>query len=99
MKVEIEKLQLIHNTAKNRFEYIIGDFIAELSYKLEDNLIYLYHTGVPSILEGQGIAKKLVTDSLNEIEKLKYKVSRKSMCSYISMYFQRYPERQNLLEN
>ncbi|MDD2300035.1 MAG: GNAT family N-acetyltransferase [Fermentimonas sp.] len=77
----------------NRGRFFIekdGRQIAELDFKVEDNILDAYHTGVRPDLEGQGIAGKLFDKMVEYARKNGYKVN--PSCPYILAKFRRDPE-------
>ena len=87
-------INIIHNTKRNQFEVRIDAYVAELAYYIKGNVIVFTHTGVPSMLEGQGIGSKLVKAGLQYARDNTLKVE--SMCWFVSGYLERHPEVQDL---
>ena len=52
--------QITDNQSQARFEFRIGDLVAELKYHRNGNRFVLLHTEVPAELEGRGIGGRLV---------------------------------------
>ena len=50
-----------HNTAQQRFRVTLEGQDAFLAYRLAGKEIDLYHTYVPEVFRGRGIAEQLVT--------------------------------------
>ena len=74
----------------NRGSFFIekdGRQVAELDFKIEDNILDAYHTGVRPELEGQGIASRLFDEMVNFARENGYKV--KPSCPYIDVKFRR----------
>ena len=74
----------------NRGSFFIekdGRQVAELDFKIEDNILDAYHTGVRPELEGQGIASRLFDEMVNFARENGYKV--KPTCPYIEVKFRR----------
>lgn len=67
-----------------------GRQVAELDFKVENNILDAYHTGVRPELEGQGIAGKLFDKMVEYAREKGYKV--KPSCPYILAKFRRDPE-------
>ena len=77
----------------NRGSFFIekdGRQVAELDFKIEDNILDAYHTGVRPELEGQGIASRLFDEMVNFARENGYKV--KPTCPYIDVKFRRNPD-------
>ncbi len=87
-------LNIIHNTKQGQFEIRIDACVAELAYYIKGNAIVFTHTGVPSMLEGQGIGSKLVKAGLQYARDNNLKVE--SICWFVSGYIERHPEVQEL---
>lgn len=81
---------LIHNAPECKYEYHIDDHIAYITYDDQDGKMHLTHTIVPDALAGQGLAKKLLEDVLEQIKKDGKKAV--AMCSYIVKYQEKNPE-------
>jgi len=81
---------LIHNEPECKYEYHIDDHIAYITYDDQDGNMHLTHTIVPDALAGQGLAKKLLEDVLEQIKKDGKKAV--AMCSYIVKYQEKNPD-------
>ncbi len=87
-------MSIIHNTAENRFEVEAEGHLAVLDYAVRDGVITFTHTGVPSPIEGRGIAGQLVKRGLDYAREENLKVI--PACSYVARYLERHPEYQDL---
>ena len=96
MEINAESLQVIHNQSKHRFEIWIEDYLSEIDYELRDDTMIIYHTGVPSPLEGHGIAGRLNQVALDYAEENSLHVVPR--CSYSAAYIRRHPQYQNLIK-
>ena len=67
-----------------------GRFIAELDYRIKDNVLDAYHTGVRPEFEGQGIAGRLFDQMVQFARENNYTVL--PTCPYILVKFRRNPE-------
>jgi uncharacterized protein len=85
-----------NNINEKRFEIIIDDHVAALSYTVFENKLYLEHTDVPPALQGKGIAGKLVEGAL-EYAKVNH-LPVVPMCPYANKFIQRHPQYQDLLD-
>jgi uncharacterized protein len=88
-------MEVINNRDKNQFELQIEGHQAIIEYKIKKDKIYLISTQVPDALSGQGIGKKLVTGTIDQIETMNLKVV--PVCSFIQAWFKRNPDKNNLL--
>lgn len=85
-----------HNQAESRFEVIIDNLESVIEYTINTNgNMEITHTGVPSELEGKGIAASLTKSLLNYARDNSYKVI--PVCSYVAVYIERHPEYQDLV--
>ncbi len=87
-------LLIVHNLTEKRFEVEVEGSLAVLDYDLSNGVITFTHTGVPSAIEGRGIAGKLVQRGLNYAREEGLKVI--PACSYVVRYIERHPEYQDL---
>ena len=86
-----EKLQVIHEESARRFCVALQGYEACLMYRLSGKVIDLYHTYVPEVFRGRGIAEQLCKAAF-DYAKAKHLTVIPS-CSYISeAYLKRHPE-------
>ena len=90
MEINLEKLEVIHNPAKNRFETWIDNQLSKLDYLLDEDTIVLTHVGVYPEHRGQGVAGKLVEVALKYAEENSFRVI--PMCPYVATYIHRHPQ-------
>lgn len=90
MKEEYLNLEVLKNTANNRFELIVDGFTAFIDYKEEESIIKLIHTESPEELAGRGVATALIEKSLMYIEKNDYQLF--PLCPLVFAYIKRHPE-------
>jgi hypothetical protein len=90
-----ESVQITHQPEALRFEAIVDGLRCEADYQLRDGVMWMTHTGVPSALEGRGIAAQLVSTALAWARSQGLKVQ--PSCSYVAAYMRRHPETQDLL--
>lgn len=88
--------QIIHNSTRHRFELVVEGSMAVLCYEphTEEKWI-LNHTYVPDQLKGKGIGSELLQFALAYCRENQIKVVPE--CSFVSAYFRRYPQWQDLL--
>ena len=96
MEINVEELEVIHNRAKERFEVWIDGALSELDYRLQGHIFIIHHTGVPSALEGHGIAGRLTQAALEYAAGELMSVL--PLCSYAAAYIRRHPRYNNLVE-
>ncbi|CAA6811738.1 MAG: GNAT family N-acetyltransferase [uncultured Sulfurovum sp.] len=85
---------LIHNQDECKYEYHIDGHIAYITYDDQDGNMHLTHTIVPKELAGKGLARTLLEDVLQEIQKADKKAVAK--CSYIVKYQEKNPDASHL---
>jgi hypothetical protein len=66
-----------------------------LDYHLNDAVMTITHTGVPTAVGGQGIAAALTKVALETARQNKWRVV--PTCSYAAVYIKRHPEYADLL--
>lgn len=86
--------QVIHNTAKNRFELTVDGGTVVADYDLSPGTIAFTHTVTPSSLRGRGLAAVVVKTALEYARDQKLKVV--PMCWYVAEYINKHPEFQPL---
>lgn len=84
-----------HNAAAHRFEVQVDGQLAHCDYWMQDSVMTLQHTEVPSALEGRGIAGALVKAAFAYARAQDLRVV--PACSYVRAYVERHPETQDLL--
>ena len=90
-------LELVNNTADNRFEMKVGEHTAFIEYKETPTNIALIHTEVPVELEGKGVGKAIVEKTLNYIEQHNHKLI--PLCPFVLAYLRRHPEWKRILSD
>lgn len=81
----------IYSTGEN------GQVLAEVTYPdISDQVVVLNHTFVDDSLRGQGIAGKLMMETVSELRK-NHKKARLT-CSYAIKWFKEHPEYSDILD-
>lgn len=88
-------LEVLHNTARKRFEITIDGHLNRVEYLLTADRIIFTHTEVHPLLEGQGIAALLAKTGLEYAQAHQLKVM--PLCPYVASYMKRHPEYKVLL--
>lgn len=88
---------VINNTAAHRFESQHEGQIAVAEYRLEDNVMTITHTFVPSAWRGQGIGSALARAIIENARA--QQLSIVPQCPFIATYFKTHPEAQDVLHN
>lgn len=83
-------MKVIHNQEKKIFSITIDGFTGYVSYQIEDGLLNIIHTVVPSQIEGKGIASQLVKVAYDYA--LNNHLKPFATCSYAIRWLQRHPE-------
>ncbi len=96
MSKEKNELEVIHQAEKSRFIIQLDEQIAELDYRLNNDVISFTHTGVPKALEGRGIGGHIVRAGLEYAREQDYAVI--PICPFVSAYIRRHPEYSDLLK-
>ncbi|HZT49122.1 MAG TPA: GNAT family N-acetyltransferase [Hyphomicrobiaceae bacterium] len=86
---------LRNNPARSRYEMDVEGRVALVHYKLAPGLITLWHSEVPSELEGRGVGTRLVLAVLEDVRRQGLKVS--PTCSFVRAVMARHPEYNDLL--
>jgi predicted GNAT family acetyltransferase len=89
-------MEIIHDTAKQKFYVIVDGLESHLEYVRNDEVLNLNHTYVPNELRGKGIAAKLVEAALTYVKENKLKI--RPTCSYVAEYVRRHKEYEELVD-
>lgn len=84
-----------HHAEAHRFEVVVDGVMCVCDYRLRDGIATFTHTGVPTEVEGRGIAGALVRAALEWARQEGLKV--RPACSYVATYIRRHPEFEDLL--
>ena len=84
-----------HNEERHRFEAALDGHIARADYRIDGDVMRIYHTEVPFEFEGRGIAAALVRAALDYASERHLKVV--PACSYVRSYMRRHPKTHALL--
>lgn len=90
MKVDLDKLEIIHNQAGNTFEVWIDGYLSKLDYMQDGKNFVITHVGVHPEFRGQGLAGKIVDASLEYAQQNSLRVI--PMCSYAAAYIRKNPD-------
>ena len=94
MEINLEKLEVIHNAEKYRFETWIDSKLSKLDYLIDEDTIVMTHVGVYPEHRGQGVAGKLVEIALKYAQENSLRVI--PMCPYVAAYIRRHPQYMDL---
>jgi predicted GNAT family acetyltransferase len=88
--VDLEKLEVTHNPAENRFETWIEGRVSKLDYIRNGKNFVITHVGVHPDFRGRGVAGKIVQAGLEYARENSLRVI--PMCSYAAAFIRRHPE-------
>lgn len=88
-------ISVTHDATRSRYTATADGILCVLDYQLQGGTMAITHTGVPSQVEGRGIAAALTQHALNDARKQGWKVL--PVCSYAVAYIRRHPEYSDLL--
>ena len=86
---------VVDNPSKGRFEMGTPAGLAVAHYRLDGNVMTIYHTEVPVALRGRGVGGQLVEGVLSELRRLNLKVV--PSCGFVRAFMQRNTQFQDLL--
>lgn len=79
-----------HNEGAHRFEATVDGHLCVADYRLQGDVMWMTHTGVPQAVGGRGIAAELVRVALAHAAEKGWRVE--PACSYVAAYMKRHPE-------
>lgn len=83
-------IQIHHEPQRHRFTANVEGHLCVLDYHLDDAVMTITHTGVPTAVGGKGIAAALTRFALDAARLNKWRVIPR--CSYAAVYIERHPE-------
>ncbi len=90
MKVDLNKVEVIHNEAEDTFETRIEGHLSRLEYMRDGNNFIIEHVGVDPEFRGQGVAGKIMEAALEYARQNSLRVI--PMCSYAAYYIRKNPQ-------
>ncbi len=91
----MDKLNIVNNKEKQRFELNLGTDIAYMEYRSQNNATVLMHTYVPEKYRGKGNALKFIQQVLDDLRKAKTPVMVN--CAAVSRFIKEHPEYSDLI--
>ena len=79
-----------HDREGRRFHVLVEGHRAVLDYRLADGVMTITHTGVPSAIEGRGVASTLGRAAVEAAKADGWKVH--AQCAYAAEWFKRHGE-------
>lgn len=83
------------NATDHRHELPIDGELVLAAYERRGETLVFTQTGVPAALEGKGAGSRLITGALQDVRKKGETIIAK--CGFVSTYFERHPEQQDLM--
>ncbi len=77
-----------HDLAKHQFSTAIDGHFAVLDYTLTGSVMNITHTGVPSAIEGRGVAADLMKAALSAAQQHHWSIN--PICSYAVSYMKKH---------
>ena len=87
--------QIDHDVSGHCFELKLEGHRCVLDYLLQDRVMTITHTGVPSELGGRGLAAEITKFALDYAQSHAWQVI--PQCSYVAAYIKKHPEYETLL--
>lgn len=88
-------ISVTQDTQRSRYTATVDGVLCVLDYQLQDKVMTITHTGVPSQVGGRGIAAALTRHALDDARANGWKV--RPLCSCAEVYMRRHPEYNDLL--
>ncbi|HVO58456.1 MAG TPA: GNAT family N-acetyltransferase [Dongiaceae bacterium] len=86
---------VLHDANAHRFAIQLGDDACELDYNLRNDVMVIYHTGVPQPYERRGLAARLTRAACDYARANNLKIEPR--CPYTAAFMRRYPQYADLL--
>jgi predicted GNAT family acetyltransferase len=90
MTINLDTLEIINNTAENRFELWINNLGSKLDYIEDKDSFAITHVGVHPDLRGQGVAGKITQFALEYAKSKSLRVI--PICSYAVAWIRKHKE-------
>ena len=87
--------EAINNVAHQRYEFVVDNWTALVTYQRTGSRVVLLHTLVPAALEGKGVGTALARSILEDIRRQGLKVVPE--CPLIAGFIKRHPEFEDLV--
>ncbi|HST91256.1 MAG TPA: GNAT family N-acetyltransferase [Brevundimonas sp.] len=81
---------ITHNEDAHRYELLVGDEVAVVTYNLSGQNLMITETLVPEALEGQGIASRLAMHVIADVRERGLLIL--PVCPFFSAYLRKHPE-------
>jgi predicted GNAT family acetyltransferase len=91
----MDDVRVEHDRDGRRFHASLDGHGAVLIYRLADGVMEITHTGVPTAIEGRGVAGALVRAAVEAAKAEGWKVD--PQCAYAESWFKRHKEYADLM--
>lgn len=91
----MEKVNVVNNKEKQRFELDLGTDVAYMEYRFQNNTKVLMHTYVPEKYRGKGNAQRFIQQVLDDQRKAKTQVMVN--CAAVTRFIREHPEYNDLV--
>ena len=88
-------MNIENNAGANRWEAHIDEDLATAEYRRSGNTIFFIHTDVPRVLEGKGVASRLVKTALDDARLQHLAVV--PFCPFVASFIRRHPDYKDLV--
>ena len=88
-------MTVVDNTKAHRFEVVLPEGTAFVSYRMKNGAIVFTHTEVPEALEGRGVGHALVKHALDSARARGLMVV--PLCPFVASFIERNPEYADLI--
>lgn len=85
---------VVHNEPEQRFELRVDGVLCRADYARDGDVLRMYHTEVPQVLAGRGLAALLVKAAADHARAHRLKIQ--PACSYVRVWLQRHPDYQDV---
>jgi len=96
MPVDDVSVPVLRNADRGRFEVVVGDQTAFLTYHLNQHVLSLIHTEVPPSLRGKRLGDALARSALDYARDQGFTV--KPFCQFVAGFIHRHPEYADLVD-
>lgn len=92
---KLQTLNVVHNADADRFELRIGGELCVLDYRRTTDTLVIYHTEVPPLFQGRGLAARMTRAALDFARSQNLTVEPR--CPYTAVFMQKHREYSDLL--
>ena len=92
---QITNAEVVHSADEQQFELRFAGHLCLLQYRIADGRMIIYHTEVPEVIEGRGLAARMTKVALDFARSENLRVQPR--CSYAAAYIRKNPEYADLV--